>query len=131
MDHWGGPCFVSSQKEIEVTDYLCYPSIAALHDFQEQTHFYCMFMGYCGGEVYRRSLSSGKLSAPTAALVSKQIAPAIHQYHIQGVAHRNLKLGNILIASFPHLKVTRYRTSSIFDGEVPTFAFAESRHLKG
>jgi serine/threonine protein kinase len=64
-------------------------------------------MDYCsGGNLYEYISSHGPLDEPTAASIFKQVASAVALCHSFGIAHRDLKLDNILIDQFPHVKVS-------------------------
>ena len=75
-------------------------------------------MEYCaGGNLLSYVSAHGALDEPTAALVFKQIVAAVAACHTRGVAHRDLKLENVLITEFPVVKLTDFGLCAIMDGD--------------
>jgi hypothetical protein len=61
-----------------------------------------------GGTLKDRIMSKGTLPARTAAAVALQIAEALRDAHEQGMIHRDIKPGNILITDSGHVKVADF-----------------------
>jgi len=62
-----------------------------------EMHYIIMEPGY-GGELFQRVIQAGKLAEQDAAFLFSQIVSAMLRAHELGIAHRDLKLENILLA---------------------------------
>ena len=58
-----------------------------------------------GGEVFERICEKGCYSEKDAALVAKQVALALKHLHGRGIAHRDLKLENIVLDARGYAKL--------------------------
>jgi serine/threonine protein kinase len=97
------------QREINAMAFMRHESIVALHDFQSDDLNFYLFMDFCpGGELFEYIVKNGKIAEPLAAFLFEQIASAIHYSHQFGIAHRDLKPQNVLIAKFPRIKVSDF-----------------------
>jgi serine/threonine protein kinase len=98
--------FQHFEREITATAQISHPNIVALHDFQSDGGNCYLVMDYCpGGELLHYLGRNGRLPEPLAALVCGQIVAAIAHCHRSGVAHRDIKLENVMFTEFPRLKV--------------------------
>jgi serine/threonine protein kinase len=75
---------------------------------------YYLVLDYCEGGDLAQYLVNQQLREPLAAAVFQQIVMAIEFCHSRGVAHRDLKLQNVLITAFPSVKVTDFGLSGHF-----------------
>jgi Tol biopolymer transport system component len=100
------PAHLSSQPELRARldreartiSSLNHPHICALHDIGSQDGVDFLVMEYLDGETLADRLS-GKPGLPIdqALQIGMQIADALDKAHRQGVVHRDLKPGNIMI----------------------------------
>ena len=65
-------------------------------------------MGYVAGESLQQRLLAGPVEPREAATIVEQVAQAVEYAHQQGVIHRDLKPGNILLDSDGHPRVTDF-----------------------
>jgi len=97
---------------------LRHPNIVAVHEVGEVQgeHFYSM--DYVAGQTLAKVVGDNPLTERKAATYLKQIARAIHYAHGQGVLHRDLKPGNIIIDWNDEPQVTDFGIAKILDTEV-------------
>jgi serine/threonine protein kinase len=68
-----------------------------------------LMMDFCPGDNLLSYVSAnGALDEATAVLVFKQIVSAVAVCHTRGIAHRDLKLENVLITEFPLVKLSDF-----------------------
>ena len=97
------------QREIDATAVLHHPNITALVDFFQDDTYYYLVLEYCpGGSLSEYLSKTPKLRESQAAYIFKQMVEAINYCHQHGVAHRDLKPQNILITSFPDIKLSDF-----------------------
>jgi serine/threonine protein kinase len=85
--------------EIKVTANLQHPNILPLHDSGEADSFLFYVMPYVEGDTLKdRLVREGPLPVNDAVAIAKDIAEALQAAHEQGVIHRDIKPGNVLIS---------------------------------
>ena len=84
--------------EIKVTANLQHPHILPLHDSGEADSFLFYVMPYVEGETLRDRIDREKqLPVDEAVALASKVAGALQHAHEQGVIHRDIKPGNILL----------------------------------
>ncbi len=92
----GGERFLA---EIETTANLQHPHILALFDSGEADSFVFYVMPYVEGESLRDKLDREKqLGVSDAVAITQKVAGALDYAHGNGVVHRDIKPGNILLS---------------------------------
>ncbi len=85
--------------EIKTTANLQHPHILPLHDSGEADRFLYYVMPYVEGETLRNRIDRDKqLPVDEALGIATAVANALHTAHMQGVVHRDIKPGNILMS---------------------------------
>jgi serine/threonine-protein kinase len=85
--------------EIKTTANLQHPHILPLHDSGEADGFLYYVMPYVEGETLRERIDRDKqLPVDEALGIATAVANALHTAHLQGVVHRDIKPGNILMS---------------------------------
>jgi serine/threonine protein kinase len=82
------------EREARAISSLNHPHICTLHDVGPNY----LVMELVEGETIAARLKNGALPVKTALLYASQIAAALVEAHGKGIIHRDLKLGNIMIA---------------------------------
>ncbi|MBI4892713.1 MAG: protein kinase [Acidobacteria bacterium] len=82
-----------------------HPNICPIHDIEEADGRLFISMAYIEGETLARRLHRGPLPIDLAAHIALQVARGLDQAHSQGIVHRDIKPGNILLAADGHVSI--------------------------
>jgi len=85
------------EREAKVVSSLNHPNICTLHDVGQQDGLDFIVMEYLEGESLVERLAEGPLPAVQVLQYGTQIASALDKAHRNGVTHRDLKPGNIIL----------------------------------
>ncbi len=112
------PTFVERfRREAQAAANLNHPNIVAVYDWGQQSGTYFIVMEYIEG----RSLSDivrtdGPLHPRRAAEITADVAAALGFAHRNGVVHRDIKPGNILISPSGQVKVADFGIAQAITG---------------
>ena len=109
------------EREIETLQRLRHPNIVEMYDVGEveDVRFYCMEY-VDGGSVELRLETGDRLSLVQALDIAHQVAEALEYAHSQGVIHRDIKPGNILIARDGTAKLTDFGVAKVIEATMAT-----------
>lgn len=94
------------RREAEVLASLNHPNIAVIHDVIEQDDHSCyLVLEYIEGETLSERIAREPLELNEALSIGGQIAEAVSAAHKKGIAHRDLKPGNIKITPDGRVKL--------------------------
>ena len=85
------------EREAKAISNLNHPNICVLHDIGHQDGIDYIVMECVEGETLVKRLEKGPLPLDQALKVAAQIADALDKAHRNGVVHRDLKPGNIML----------------------------------
>ncbi|MCL4524310.1 MAG: protein kinase [Acidobacteria bacterium] len=85
------------EREARAISSLSHPHICSLYDVGEQDGVSYLVMEYLEGETLAARLARGPLPLNDVLKYAVQIADALDKAHRQGVVHRDLKPGNIML----------------------------------
>ncbi|GAC1311840.1 MAG: Stk1 family PASTA domain-containing Ser/Thr kinase [Acidimicrobiales bacterium] len=104
------PNFVERfRREAQSAANLSHPNIVSVYDWGEAGGTYFIVMEYVEGRPLSAVLrEDGPLSADRAAAIAADVAAALGFAHRNGVIHRDVKPGNVLITADDHVKVTDF-----------------------
>jgi serine/threonine protein kinase len=85
------------EREARAVSSLNHPNICTLHDIGEQDGTDFLVMEYIEGESLANRLKKGALPLDQALRHGIEIADALDKAHRQGVVHRDLKPGNVML----------------------------------
>jgi eukaryotic-like serine/threonine-protein kinase len=104
------PSFVARfRREAQAAANLTHPNIVAVYDWGQQSGTYFIVMEYVNGRTLAEVLGTeGKLAPIRAADISAEVAAALGFAHRNGVVHRDVKPGNILVTANGDVKVADF-----------------------
>jgi len=85
------------EREARAVSGLNHPHICTLHDVGEQDGVHFLVMEHLEGETLAKRLERSALPQEEALRYAMEIADALDKAHRQGVVHRDLKPGNIML----------------------------------
>ena len=85
------------EREAKTISSLNHPHICTLYDIGSQDGIDFLVMEYLDGETLAQRLEKGALPLDQALQVAIEIADALDKAHRQGITHRDLKPGNIML----------------------------------
>ena len=85
------------EREARAVSSFNHPHICALYDIGHQDGIDYLVMEFLEGETLAKRLESGPLANPELFRYAIEVADALDRAHRQGVIHRDLKPGNIMI----------------------------------
>lgn len=85
------------EREAELIASLDHPNIVSIRDSGIIHHQYYFVMQYVDGQPLQRYVRLHKLSFREIVVLFNKVCTAINYAHQQGVIHRDLKFGNILV----------------------------------
>ncbi len=87
------------EREARAISQLSHPNICALYDVGNQDGAEYLVMEYVEGETLADRIRRGPLAPSQVLRYGAQIAEALHHAHRAGIAHRDLKPGNVMITN--------------------------------
>ena len=105
------PSFVERfRREAQAAANLNHPNIVAIYDWGQEAGTYFIVMEYVEGRSLRDLIrSEGPLDPNQAAEIAAEIASALAFAHRNGVVHRDVKPGNVLLTPSGHGEGHRLR----------------------
>ena len=85
------------EREARAVSSLNHPHICTLYDIGQQDGTHFLVMEYLEGETLAQRLNKGPLPLDQVLRYAIEIADALDKAHQQGVTHRDLKPGNIML----------------------------------
>lgn len=93
------------QREVLATARLDHPAIVTMFDGGVESKVAYLVMELVRGESLAERLQRGPLPVAEAVRIASEIARALDSTHLIGVVHRDIKPGNVMLASGGRVKV--------------------------
>lgn len=106
-------------REIKLQARMDHPNLVRAYDAGHDGKVHFLVTEYVPGRDLRRLIrNQGKLTVAEAAGVVMQVARGLHYAHQQGLIHRDIKPGNILVTEDGTAKLSDLGLSGFVDNEV-------------
>ncbi len=105
------------QREAQVLASLNHANIGAIYGLESAEGVTCLVLELVRGETLADRIQRGALPLDEALDIARQIADAMEAAHDQGVLHRDLKPGNVMITPEGTVKVLDFGLAKAFEGE--------------
>ena len=102
------------RREAMALSKLNHPNIATIHDFNTEKDVDFLAMEYISGVTLGEKAQSGALPEAEVLHLGRQAAEALEAAHEQGMIHRDLKPGNIMVTPKGLVKVLDFGLAKLF-----------------
>jgi serine/threonine protein kinase len=116
-------------EELKAYKNLCHENVIQLHDYAQTANFvhadgtskgsfecaYLVFDYIVGGELFEMVINPKEIPESGIRLIFSQILRGIIYVHSKGIAHRDLKLENILLDENFCVKIADFGTANVVD----------------
>src|SRR6266487_4339024 len=97
------------RREAQAAANLSHPNIVSIYDWGEEDGTYFIVMEYVDGRPLSQLIrSQGSLPPAQVAEIGAEVAAALAFAHRNGVIHRDVKPGNVLLDGTGNVKVTDF-----------------------
>jgi serine/threonine-protein kinase len=104
-------------REARTAARLKHPNIVTIHDVGEQDGNYYIVMELLEGETLGQMVARrGPLPVAEAASIASQVASALDRAHEQGLIHRDLKPGNVIVDKEGQATLTDFGIARAMEG---------------
>ncbi|KAG7363322.1 protein kinase domain containing protein [Nitzschia inconspicua] len=101
------------RREISVMSHLRHPNIVRLYEAYERHRHVYLIMEYCPNG----NLTNKNYNEHQCAVVTRKILSALQFMHLKGVAHRDVKLENIMVDRFGEIKLIDFGLATKYQSE--------------
>ncbi len=103
------------EREARAAARITHPHVVAIYDIGEQDGLPYIVMERLSGRTLADELGDGAISEARACSLVVEILSALDAAHQQGVLHRDIKPGNVLLAPDGHAKVADFGIAKLAD----------------
>lgn len=104
------------EQEVNVVFKMDHPGIIKIHNFlADESFFYLVMELFSGRTLVECTPKAGTIDEEFAKPIFKQILEVIKYIHDKGIAHRDLKLENVLLDNRGHIKLIDFGFSKFAD----------------
>jgi serine/threonine-protein kinase len=107
------------RREALALSKLNHPNIATIHDFNTEKGVDFLAMEYISGVTLGEKVQAGALPEADVLQLGRQVAEALEAAHEQGLVHRDLKPGNIMVTSKGLVKVLDFGLAKLLQPSGP------------
>ncbi len=118
-------------REARALARLNHPNIIAVYDFGEAEGLFYFLMEFVDGLDLRQLEQSRQLTAEQALAIVPKICDALQFAHEEGIVHRDIKPGNILIDRKGRVKIADFGLAKLLGSTAPDLTLTGSGRLMG
>jgi serine/threonine-protein kinase len=119
------------RHEARVLSRLSHPGVATVFDFGAQEGYDYLVMEYVQGGTLESQLATGPLALDDLLRVGAAIADALENAHRQGILHRDLKPGNVVLTADGQPKILDFGLAVLLAGGKVTGRMTDSGAIVG
>ncbi len=110
------------RKEAAALDRLSHPNIVRFYELARAANRLVMVMDFVEGVTLRQHLfeADGPLTIGEAITILKSMAAALHYAHMQGIIHRDIKPGNVLLSKDGQVLLSDFGIAKLVDSATVT-----------
>lgn len=109
-------------REAKAAARLDHPNIVPCYEFGEFQGWHYLTMAFVNGDSLQRRLHNGPMNPRDAALMIRDLASAISHAHKQGVIHRDIKPGNVILGDDGRPRLADFGIAKLLDPTNPPIA---------
>src|SRR5436305_1344240 len=103
-------------REARASSAVDHPNICTVYEVDEtEDGRLFIAMALCEGETLKRKVERGPLPLPEAVRIAAQIASGLAAAHAKGIVHRDVKPGNIMVATDGRVKIVDFGIAKLAD----------------
>jgi len=103
------------EREARLASALDHPNICTIFDLNEIDDVHFIAMQYVPGRNVRQLVSGRPLDLNSALSITLQVADALAAAHSQGIIHRDIKAGNVMVNNQGQVKVLDFGLAKLLD----------------
>ena len=103
------------QREAQLASSLDHPNICTIFDLNEIGDVHFIAMQYVEGQNVRQLVNGRPLDLRSALSITIQVADALATAHAQGIIHRDIKAGNVMVNRAGQVKVLDFGLAKLLD----------------
>jgi tRNA A-37 threonylcarbamoyl transferase component Bud32 len=119
------------QREAKALAKLNHPNIVAVYDFGQAGPYYFFLMEYVDGVNLAQLEHTRRLTPAEALALVPKVCDALQYAHDEGVVHRDIKPGNILLDKKGRVKIADFGLAKLLGKENPDFALTATGMVMG
>lgn len=119
------------RHEARVLSRLSHPGVATVFDFDSADGHDFLVMEYVSGGTLESRLATGLLPLASVLQLGVALADALENAHRQGVLHRDLKPGNVMLTAEGHPKILDFGLAVLLSGGKATGRITQSGTIVG
>jgi serine/threonine-protein kinase len=105
------------EREARLASSLDHPNICTIFDLNEIDGVHFIAMQYIQGRNVRQLVNGKPLQLESALSIAIQVADALAVAHAQGIIHRDVKAGNVMVNNKGQVKVLDFGLAKLLDDE--------------
>ena len=105
------------EREARLASSLDHPNICTIFDLNEIDGVHFIAMQYIPGRNVRQFVNGKPLQLESALSISVKVADALAAAHAQGIIHRDIKAGNVMVTNKGEVKVLDFGLAKLLDDD--------------